>query len=694
MSFGSPAAAPPNPPRRPARLTAHGDVRIDDYYWMRNRTDPEVIAHLNAENDYTAAVMRDTEALQEQLFQEMRQRIRETDMTAPVEDGSYWYYQRTVEGLDYPIYCRRAGCMEAAEEVLLDVNALAQGHAFCDIGGFAVSPDHSLLAYAFDVDGAEIFTIAVKNLQTGELLADRIEGVYYGLEWSNDGASIFYTTLDAAHRPDSVWRHRLGSSQFTDVRLLHETDGRFFVSLYKTRSKRFIVAHLHSNMTTEAHVIDVDAPDSALRVIEPRRQGHEYHIDHRGDWFFIRTNDRAEDFRVMVAPVAAPEMANWRELLPEAAGVLIERIELFRDHLVVLEWVGGVKQVRVARLAPEQPEIVESHIVAFDEEAYAVAVDENPDFDTATLRLRFSSLKTPPTIYAYAMDQRTLQILKQDEIANYDPDDYETRRVWMTAPDGILAPISLICRKGVELDGSHPCLLYGYGSYGASMEPSFCANRLSLIERGFVFAIAHIRGGSELGRAWYHNGKLLNKMNTFTDFIAAAEKLIADGYTHPDRLTIMGCSAGGLLMGAVTNMRPDLFAGVVAGVPFVDVITTMMDPSIPLTVIEYEEWGNPADPQFYAYMRAYSPYDNLAATRYPSILATAGLNDPRVSYWEPAKYVAKLRRIKTDENVVLLKTNMAAGHGGASGRYDYLRETAFEFAFLWKAVGHANREIG
>jgi oligopeptidase B len=689
MSFGSSAAVPPAPPRRPARLTAHGDIRIDDYYWMRNRTDPEVIAHLTTENEYTTAVMRDTEALQEQLFQEMRQRIRETDMTAPVADGGYWYYQRTVAGLEYPIYCRRAGDMDAPEEVLLDVNALAEGHAFCKIGAFAVSPDHARLAYAYDVSGAEIFTVVVKDLRTGELLADRIEGVYYGLEWSNDGMFLFYTTLDAAHRPDSVWRHRLGASQSTDVRLLHETDERFFVSLYKTRSKRFIVVHLHSNTTDEAHVIDADDPAHALRVIEPRRQGHEYSIDHRGDWFFIHTNDQAEDFRVMIAPVAAAEMANWRELLPESAGVLIDRIDLFRDHLVVLEWMGGVKQVRVARLAAEQPEIVDSHVVAFAEETYAVSVDENPTFDTATLRLSFSSLKTPPTIYAYDMEDRALQALKQDEIANYDPADYETRRVWATAPDGIQVPISLICRKGVELDGIHPCLLYGYGSYGASMEPSFRANRLSLIERGFVFAIAHIRGGSELGRAWYRNGKLLNKMNTFTDFIAAAEQLIADGYTRPERLTIMGRSAGGLLMGAVANLRPDLFAGVVAGVPFVDVVTTMMDPSIPLTVIEYEEWGNPADAHFYAYMRSYSPYDNLAATRYPPLLATAGLNDPRVSYWEPAKYVAKLRRVKTDDNVVLLKTNMAAGHGGASGRYDFLRETAFEFAFLLKTVGLA-----
>ncbi|MFO7634880.1 MAG: S9 family peptidase, partial [Caldilinea sp.] len=665
MSFVTGAVQPPNPARRPARLVAHGEIRIDDYYWMRDRNDPAVIDHLTAENEYAVALMRGTESLQEELFQEMRRRIRETDSTAPVEDGGYWYYQRTVEGLNYPIYCRRTGSMDAPEEVLLDVNTLAEGHAFCEIGGFSVSPDHRLLAYAIDVDGNEIFTIVIKDLQTGNLLRDRIEGVYYGLEWSNDNAALFYTTIDAAHRPDSVWRHVLDSAQADDVRLLHETDERFFVMLYKTRSRRFIVVQLRSNMTTEAHIIDADAPHTPPRLIEPRRQGHEYRIDHRGDCFYIRTNDRAEDFRVMVAPVETPGMAAWRELLPEAAGVLIDRIELFSEHLVLFEWTGGVKRVRVARLAPEQPEIVDMHSIAFAEESYAVSPDDNPNFDTVTLRLHYASLKTPPTVYAYDMEQRSFEMLKQEEIANYDPEDYETRRLWATAPDGIQVPISLVCRKGIALDGSHPCLLYSYGSYGASSEANFRPNRLSLIERGFILAVAHIRGGSELGRAWYQNGKLLNKKNTFTDFIAAAEQLIKDGYTKPDRLTIMGRSAGGLLMGAVTNLRPDLFAGVLAGVPFVDVISTMMDPSIPLTVIEYEEWGNPAEPQFYAYMRSYSPYDNLAATAYPPILATAGLHDPRVSYWEPAKYVARLRQIKTDDNVVLLKTNMTAGHGGA-----------------------------
>ena len=687
MSFIANAVQPPDPARRPTRLVAHGDIRIDDYYWMRNRHNPEVIAHLTAENEYATAMMADTEPLQEALFQEMRGRICETDSTAPVENGGYWYYQRTVEGLNYPIYCRRAGSLEAPEEILLDVNALAEGQPFCEVGNVAVSPDHSLFAYTLDVEGNEVFTVAIKDLRTGELHADRIEGVYYGLEWGNDNSTLFYTTIDAAHRPDSVWRHSVGGTQASDVRLIHESDERFFVTLYKTRSQRFIVAQLRSNMTAEAHVIDADDPYQAPTVIEPRRQGHDYRIDHRGDWFFVRSNDHAEDFRVMVAPVVTPGMAAWREILPEAAGVLIDRIELFREYLVLFEWTGGIKRVRVMRLAPETPEIVDTYTIAFTEESYAVYPEENPVHETAVLRLHYASLKTPPTTYAYDMAARSFQILKQEEIANYTPDDYETRRVWATAPDGIQVPVSLVCRKGVALDGSHPCLLYSYGSYGASTEAYFRVNRLSLLERGFVVAVAHIRGGSELGRAWYNNGKLLNKKNTFTDFIAAAEQLMTEGYTQPDRLVIMGRSAGGLLMGAVTNMRPDLFAGVLAGVPFMDVISTMMDPTLPLTVIEYEEWGNPIDPSYYAYMRSYSPYDNLTTTAYPPILATAGLNDPRVSYWEPAKYVARLRRLKTNNHVVLLKTNMAAGHGGASGRYDYLRETAFEFAFFLKVVG-------
>ncbi|HAJ37643.1 MAG TPA: oligopeptidase B [Chloroflexi bacterium] len=688
MPFVSPAALPPAPLRRPTRLVAHGDVRIDDYYWLRNRTDPAVIAYLQAENDYAGAAMADTAALQESLFQEMRGRIRETDSTAPVADGGYWYYQRTVAGLDYPIYCRRAGTMAAPEEVLLDVNQLAEGNAFCEVGEFVVSPDHRLLAYAYDVDGNELFTIVIKDLTTGALLDDRIAGAYYGLEWSNDSCTLFYTTVDAQHRPDSVWRHDLGNAQTADTRLLHETDERFFVALYKTRSKRFIVVQLRSNMTTEAHVIDADAP-TVPRLITARRQGHEYRIDHRGNHFYILTNHQAEDFCVMVAPVNDPALATWQPLVPEEAGILIDRIELFQAHLVALEWAGGVKRVRVLRLAPEAPVITAAHWIAFPEEVYAVSVAENPTFAVSTLRLEYSSLKTPPTVYAYDMETQRLEVLKQDEIANYNPDHYETRRLWATAPDGIQAPISLVCHKDTVLDGSSPCLLYGYGAYGASTEPGFRANRLSLLERGFVFAIAHIRGGSELGRAWYRNGKLRHKQNTFTDFIAAAEALIGAGYTRPDRLTIMGRSAGGLLMGAVTNQRPDLFAGVIAGVPFVDVLTTMLDPSIPLTVIEYEEWGNPADPELYAAMRAYSPYDNLAPRAYPPLLATAGLHDPRVGYWEPAKYVARLRQLKTDDNIVLLKTNMVAGHGGASGRYEYLRETAFEYAFLLKVVGKA-----
>ncbi|MCS6825453.1 MAG: S9 family peptidase [Caldilinea sp.] len=687
MPFRFTAAQPPAPMRRPTRHSAHGDVRVDDYHWLRNREDPQVIAYLEAENAYAAEVMRDAEPLQEALFQEMRGRIQETDSTAPVQDSSYRYYRRTVAGLDYPIYCRRTHNPEAEEEILLDVNELAAGYAFCEVGEFAVSPDHSLLAYALDRKGDEAFTIFVKDLRTGELLPDRIEGAYYGLEWGNDNATLFYTTLDHAHRPDALWRHRLGSAQADDVLLWREPDERFFVNLYKTRSRRFIVLHLHSNMTSEARVLDADAPEAPLRLIEPRRHGHEYFVEHRGDCFYVLSNDGAQDFRVLTAPVETPDLAAWRELIPETTGVWIERIELFQNHLALFEWANGGKRVRIVQLVPEQPKIIDAHVIAFGEESYAVDPDENPTFATTVLRLRYSSLKTPETIYAYDMAQRTLQMLKQEEIKGYDPDAYETRRLWATAPDGEPVPISLVHHKGIALDGGHPCLLYGYGAYGASSEPSFRANRLSLLERGFLFAIAHVRGGSEKGRAWYLHGKLLHKKNTFTDFLAAAETLIAQGYTSPERLTIQGRSAGGLLMGAVMNMRPDLFAGVIAEVPFVDVLNTMLDPTLPLTVIEYEEWGDPADPEYYAYMRSYSPYDNIEPQAYPPILATAGLNDPRVAYWEPAKFVAKLRCTKTDDNVALLKTNLTAGHGGASGRYEFLRETAFAFAFLLKVVG-------
>lgn len=689
MPFRFTAAQPPAPTRRPIRRILHGDVRIDDYHWLRNREDPQVIAYLEAENAYAAEVMRDAEPLQEALFQEMRGRIQESDSTVPVQDGTYWYYRRTVAGLNYPIYCRRAYHLDAAEEILLDVNELAAGYAFCKVGEFAVSPDHSLLAYALDRTGNEIFTIFVKDLRTGELLPDRIEGAYYGLEWGNDNVTLFYTTLDHAYRPDALWRHRLGSAQADDVLLWREPDERFFVQLYKTRSRRFIVMHLHSNMTSEARVLDADTPDAPLRLIEPRRQGHEYFVEQRGEWFYLLSNDGAQDFRVLAAPLATPGMTAWREVVPETPGILVERIEIFQNHLALFEWAEGNQRVRVLRLAPEQPEILDAHVIAFDEESYAVYPDENPTFDTTTLRLRYSSLKTPETIYAYDMEQRTLHMLKQEVIRGHDASEYATQRLWATAPDGAQIPISLVHRKGIVLDGSHPCLLYGYGAYGASTVPSFRANRLSLLERGFLFAIAHVRGGSEKGRAWYLDGKLLRKKNTFTDFIAAAETLIAQGYTSPERLTIMGRSAGGLLMGAVVNMRPDLFAGVIAEVPFVDVINTMLDPTLPLTVIEYEEWGNPANPEYYVYMRSYSPYDNIEAKAYPPLLATAGLNDPRVSYWEPAKFVAKLRSLKTDDNVVLLKTNMAAGHGGASGRYDALRETAFEYTFLLKVTGLA-----
>lgn len=687
MVLRSSVATAPVAPRRPTRIAKHDDVRVDDYFWLRERENPEVIEYLQAENDYAAAVMAHTAGLQETLFQEMRGRIKETDMTAPVEDGCYWYYQRTEEGKNYSIYCRRQASMDTTEEILLDVNELARGHEFCRIGEFAISPDHRLLAYALDVEGNETFVIYVKDLATGELLPDRIPDVYYGLEWGNDNRTLFYTTLDAAHRPHKLWRHTLGTDRAADVMVFHEADAKYYLVVSKTRSQRYILLELWSSMTSEVHVIPADTPATPPQVIEPRRHGHLYDVDHRGEFFFIRSNDQALNFRVMVARLETPGMANWRELVAERPATLIDGIDLFANHLVLYEWEQGLQQMRILKLAPGDAAVAASHRVQFPEETYACEPERNPVFATNRLRIKYSSLKTPPTVFAYDMDTGTFDELKQDEIAGHEPNTYETRRLWATAPDGTAVPISLVHRKGIELDGHHPCLLTGYGSYGSSNEPDFRAHRLSLMQRGFVFAIAHVRGGSEMGRAWYEDGKLLKKKNTFSDFVACAEKLIADGYTEPARLTIMGRSAGGLLMGAVTNLRPDLFAGVVAGVPFVDVINSMLDPSIPLTVGEYEEWGNPADPEYYAYMRSYSPYDNLKANAYPHILTTAGLNDPRVQYWEPAKYIAKLRTLKLDGNVVMMKTNMAAGHSGASGRYDYLRELAFEYAFLLQTVG-------
>jgi oligopeptidase B len=620
--------------------------------------------------------------LQDKLFQELKGRIKETDLSVPTKIDDYYYFTRTFQGKQYPSHFRQRG-LDSPEELLLDLNELAVGRKYLRVGAFEVSPDHNLLAYSTDNDGSETYTLRVKDLRTGELLPDTIAGSYYGVVWANDGKHLFYTVLDAAKRPYKAYRHTLGTDPKDDVLVHHETDERFNVRLAKTRSRQFIVLTLASQITSEVRFLDAETPASEFRLVEPRQQGVEYAIEHHGNDFYIVTNDQAVNFRLMKAPISNPSRANWTEVIPHRPEVKLDDVDAFADHLVIYERSAGLKQMRVREL-PGNAE----HYVRFPEPVYTFSPGPNEEFAAKKVRLTYTSLVTPRTVYDYDLQSRKFELKKQDEVlGGYDPTRYESERLFATAADGAKVPISIVYRKGAQRNGRNPMLLYGYGSYGASMDPSFSPNRLSLIDRGFIYAIAHIRGGGDLGRPWYESGKLLNKRNTFTDFIVCAEHLIRAGYTSPERLAIQGGSAGGLLMGAVTNLRPDLFAVVVAQVPFVDVVNTMLDPSIPLTVIEYEEWGNPNDKAYFDYMLSYSPYDNVAAKAYPHILITAGLNDPRVQYWEPAKWTAKLRAAKTDDRRLLLKTNMGAGHGGASGRYDNLREVAFIYAFILDTLG-------
>ncbi|HEX2636868.1 MAG TPA: S9 family peptidase [Gemmatimonadales bacterium] len=677
----------PEPPKArtvPRALTIHGDTRVDEYFWLRDREDPEVLAYLEAENRYTDAVMRCTEGLQERLFAEMRGRIKETDLSVPERIDGWLYYHRTAEGAQYPIYCRRPVDDENAEEVLLDLNPLAAGHAYFRLGAFEVSPDHRLLAYAVDTSGAESFSLYVKDLATGALLAETLVNVSPSVAWANDSRTLFYVVLDEARRPCRLYRHVLGANSAEDALVHFEADESFFLDIARTRSNAFLLLELASHSTSEVRFVSADRPEEPFRTVEPRHAGVEYSVSHHGDRFFITTNDAAPNFRLVSAPVTQPSRAHWTELLPHRPDTKLDSTDAFRHHLVVYEREAGLRQIRVLDLASGA-----DHLVAFPEPVYTVRQHENPEFDTTLLRFSYTSMVTPNAVVDYDMAARTWTVRKQTEVlGGYDPARYRTERRFATAPDGTQVPISLVYQLPLERPGGpRPLLLNGYGAYGICFDPSFSSSSLSLLERGFVVAIAHVRGGEDMGRPWYEAGKLLNKPNSFTDFIAAAEHLVAEGLTSPDRLVISGGSAGGLLMGAVTNLRPDLFRAVLAEVPFVDVVNTMLDATLPLTVIEYEEWGNPNDPAFYDCIRSYSPYDNVRETAYPNMLVTAGLNDPRVAYWEPAKFTARLRARKTDSNRLLLRTNMGAGHGGASGRWDYLREVAFKYAFVLDVLG-------
>ena len=663
--------------------TLHGDVRIDDYFWLREKSNPEVIKYLEAENEYTEAVMKQTEEFQKLLYEELVGRIKETDLSVPEKIDDYYYYSRTEEGKQYSIYCRKKESLDAEEEILLDQNALAEGYDYFDIGAFQISRDHQLLAYSVDTTGSETFTLYVKDLNAGGLLKDEIKNIYYYVEWGNDNKTIFYTTLDEAKRPYKLYRHILGTAQEEDEMVYQESDEAFYLSISKTRDKEYLIITLGSMTTTEVRYLKADLPKDNFQVIHPRQHEMEYYVAHHSDKFYIMTNDEAKNFKLMEVSVTDPSKKNWKEVIPHSDSVKIDGMDVFRNHLVVYEREKGLKKIRITNLMDSQV-----HYVDFPEPVYTYWRSRNPDFNTNMLRFNYTSLVTPRSVFDYNMDTKTRELKKQYEVlGGYDPSLYQSERIFAKASDGTMVPLSLVYRKGMVKDGNNPLLLHGYGSYGISQEPTFSSNRLSLLDRGFVYAMAHVRGGGEMGRYWYEDGKLLKKKNTFTDFIACAEHLIAEKYTSSNKLVIYGGSAGGLLMGAVTNMRPDLFKAVIADVPFVDALNTMLDPSIPLTVIEYEEWGNPNEEEYYDYMKSYSPYDNVEAKDYPNMLITAGLNDPRVQYWEPAKWTAKLRALKTDKNILLLKTKMGEGHMGASGRYDYLKDIAFEYAFIFDLFG-------
>jgi oligopeptidase B len=670
--------------RIPTRLEKHGHVRIDDYYWLRERDNPEVVAYLNAENQYAEKQMGHTKGLEEKLFAEIKGRFKQTDMSVPYRLDNYFYYTRYEEGKEYPIYARKRGALDQTEEIMLDANLLAEGHDFFSIGGWAVSFEHDLFAYAVDTEGRRIFTTYVKNLRTGELLPDVISTVTENLTWANDNRTLFYSKQDPTTlRAFQIYRHVLGTDPAEDRLVFEESDETFIAYIFKTKSKQFLMMVSAHATSQEYRYLDADDPFGEFKLFLAREPDHEYHIDHFQDRFIIRTNDHAKNFRLAATLIDHPGRDHWQEIIPHRNDVYLGDFEIFRDHLVLEERKRGLTHIRVKPWSGG-----DDYDLEFDEPAYRAHVGTNPEINTTVLRFEYTSMKTPLTIYDLDMNSKQRTLLKQEEVlGGFKSGDYESERLYAPASDGTEIPLSIVYRKGTRRDGQNPLLLYGYGSYGISIDAAFASPRLSLIDRGFVFAIAHVRGGQELGRQWYDDGKLLKKKNTFTDFIACAEFLIREKFTNPDRLFTMGRSAGGLLMGAVTNMRPHLFKGIVAEVPFVDVVTTMLDPSIPLTTGEYDEWGNPNQKDYYFCMLSYSPYDNVEAKDYPNLLITGGLHDSQVQYWEPAKWAAKLRALKTDSNRLLLKTNMDAGHGGASGRFRRHHETAFAYAFLLDLAG-------
>ncbi len=667
----------------PHKFEEHGKTRIDNYYWMNDRDDQKVIDYLNAENAYTKAKMKHTKGFQEKLYKEMKGRIKETDESVPYFYNGYFYYKRYEEGKEYAITCRKKGSLEADEEELINGNDLAEGNSFFDVGDYSVSMDNKLLAFSTDTIGRRNYRIQIKNLETGEILNDVIPVTTGTVVWANDDSTLFYQLKDQTLRSYQIMKHELGSDIKTDKLVFHEKDETFSTYVYKSKSNRYLFIISVSTISTEMQFLDANKPNGTFRVIQPRTKDLEYFASHYGDDFYIRTNLDAKNYRLMKVSVKNPGLNNWTEVIPHREDVLLEGTELFNDYLVLQEKELGLNKLRVIAWDGGKDEYIK-----FNDPAYSVYISTNPEFNTTILRYTYFSLTTPRSTYDYNMDNGNQDLMKQQEIVGgYNPEEYQSERILVKARDGAKIPISIVYKKGLKKDGTNPTLIYAYGSYGSSVPPYFSSSRLSLLDRGFVYVIAHVRGSQTLGRQWYDDGKLLSKKNTFYDFVDCSKYLIEAGYTSADKLFAMGGSAGGLLMGAIYNLSPETYKGVVAQVPFVDVVTTMLDESIPLTTSEWDEWGNPEDSVYYEYMLSYSPYDNVETKDYPAMLVTTSLHDSQVQYWEPAKWVAKLRDMKTDDNLLIFEINMDAGHGGASGRFASLKEVALEYAFIFDQLG-------
>lgn len=677
---------PPKADKIAKNLEMHGDVRDDSYYWLNDRENAEVIDYLERENDYYDKMTAHTDGFKDDLFEEMKSRIKEDDASVPYFYNGYYYITRYETGQDYPIYSRKKGSLDAEEEILFNVNDMAKGHSYFNMNGLNVSPDNKWVAYGVDTVSRRKYTIHIKNLETNEILKETIPLTTGGSTWANDSKTLFYTKKDEQTlRSNQIFRHIKGTPAASDKLIFTEEDETFGTYIYKTKSEKYLVIGSYSTLTSEFQILDANKPNGDFKVFQPRTRGLEYSISHFGDQFYIVTNlNNATNFKLMKTSESNTNMEDWVEVIPHRDDVYLEDIDIFKEYLVVSERENGLNKIHIQRW-----DGTEDYYLPFERETYTASPTQNIEFDTKILRYAYNSLGTPASIIDFNMETREKEVKKQTEVlgGNFDPANYEEKRVWATAADGTKIPVSMIYRKGMKKDGSNPLLQYGYGSYGATMDPYFSSVRLSLLDRGFIYAIAHVRGGQYLGRQWYENGKLLTKKNTFTDFIDVSKFLIAEGYTSPDHLYAQGGSAGGLLMGAVVNMAPELYNGVIAAVPFVDVVTTMLDDSIPLTTGEYDEWGNPNEKEYYDYMKSYSPYDNVSAQEYPNMFVTTGLHDSQVQYWEPAKWVAKLREMKTGDNILLLHTNMEAGHGGASGRFEGLKEVAKNYAFFLDLEG-------